>query len=168
VENTQQICILQHPKRKLAYSYAVRAFFLASFSWVMPCDAIPYFVAAQSVLSPCHHAVKTVIASDSIPLHQLWGNILGLNFVLLCQRVGTQDAKTLWYPKLSTIWTTWCPIPFSAAIALTVVCQLPLVSPPIFPSFSQQGKLSQATNTELVGNVCVPIFKMFLPMVWHR
>jgi hypothetical protein len=48
------------------------------------------------------------------------------------------------------------------------VCQFPLVSSTIFPSFSQQGKSTQATNTDLIGNVCVPIFKMFLPMLWHR
>jgi hypothetical protein len=33
-----------------------------------------------------------------------------------------QQAKTFWYPKLSIIsWTTWCLIPASAAIALSVV-----------------------------------------------
>jgi hypothetical protein len=70
--------------------------------------------------------------------------------------------------KLSTIsWTTWCPIPVSAAIALTVMYQFPLVSSPIFPSFSQQEKFTQATNTELIGNVSVPIFKMPLSMVLH-
>ena len=57
-----------------------------------------------------------------ILLHQLWGSIFLAEFNAPVREWGMQQTKTFWYPKLSTIsWTTWCLIPVSTAIALTVV-----------------------------------------------
>jgi hypothetical protein len=90
-----------------------------------------------------------------------------LNLVLPCQRVRNTAGKNFLVSQTFhhlldhmlpySILCCHCPI---------VVCQYPLVSSSIFPSFSQHRKFTQATNTDLNGNVCVPIFKMFLPMVW--
>lgn len=142
---------------------------MASFSWVMPCDAIPCFVAAQSVSSFCHSS--SCCEEKSSPLTALCSInceeiFLWPNFVLLCQRVRNTAGKNFLVSQTFHYLLDHM-VPYSSLCChyLIVVCQFPLVSSPIFPSFSQDGEFTQATNTDLNGNVCVPIFKMLLPMI---
>jgi hypothetical protein len=104
--------------------------------------------------------------------HSLWPNTLSSTVrkyyfhLSLCSSINkweTHQAQTSQYPKLpSSSHTVLCSTPVPADIYLTVTHRfLLVVSDFSFVSLSRC--TSQVTTTELIGNVCVPIFEVFYP-----
>lgn len=79
---------------------------LASFSWVMLCDAITcsviLFLDHSDGTSFYHPSTCCrVITFNSILFQQLWGNILHLSLCSFFSRRGTQCAHAFWYQTCS-------------------------------------------------------------------
>lgn len=102
---TWPICILQHPNRQFPWPYGLRALLSAPFSlavFVMPFHAVSFcfwIKLMKPLFTTLYDSVKKVIAFNSIPFQQLWGNIFVLKFVLLCQQVRNPAATNFLVPQ---------------------------------------------------------------------
>jgi hypothetical protein len=79
-------------------------------------------------------------------------------------KLGTQWEQTFRYPKISIIsWTAMCPTPSCAAVSLTVILRSCLMSSSTFFLLRSVASVLWSTTARLIGDVRVPVLKMFHP-----